>query len=69
LARPVALPYVRSKALYFVVKGVVDGDFVAAMVIDRIGQQLEADAVSGSVIASRMCPRGCDEEVGVNRFV
>jgi hypothetical protein len=48
---------------------VVDGDFVFTVVVDRIGQQLEANTMSGPVIASRVSPRGCDKEVGMDRLM
>jgi hypothetical protein len=60
---------VGSIAFYFIVKRVVDGDFVFTVVVDRIGQQLEANTMSGPVIASRVSPRGCDKEVGMDRLM
>jgi hypothetical protein len=63
------LPYVRAVAIYFIMKGVVDGHLVVAVVVDHVRKKLEADAMTCPVIASRMSPGGCDEEVGVNRFV
>jgi len=69
LARPIALPDVGAIAIYFVVEGVVDRDLIAAMVIDSIRKQLEAYAMPCPIVASRVAPRGCYEEVGVYCFV
>jgi hypothetical protein len=59
----------RAIALDLVVEGVVDGDLVVAVVIDCVGEELEADAVAGAVVAAGVGPRGGDEEVGVDGFV
>jgi hypothetical protein len=60
---------VGPKALDLVVEGVVYRDFVVAMIVDRIRQQLEAKAMSSPIVSPRMLPGRCDEEVCVYRFV
>lgn len=56
-------------AIYLFVKGVVDGDLVVAMAVDGVSKQLEALTMAGTVIATRMFPRGGDEEVGMDSLV
>ena len=56
-------------AVDFIVEGVVDGDFIVAVVIHGVGKQLEADAMSSTVIAARVLPRCGDKEVGVDCFM
>jgi hypothetical protein len=69
LARPVALPDVCSVAVDFIVKGVVYGDLIVAVVVYGVCEQLEANAMSSSIISARVLPRGGDKEVGMNRLV
>jgi hypothetical protein len=58
-----------SVAVDFIVKGVIDGDLVVAVVVHGVGKQLKARPVTCTVIPARMVPRRGDEEVGVNRLV
>lgn len=39
------------------------------MVVDGVGEELEADAVARAVVAAGVAPAGGDEEVGVDGFV
>ena len=59
----------RAVALDLVVEGVVDGDLIFPVGVDGVGEELEARAVSGAVVAARVRPRGGEEEVGVDGFV
>ena len=56
-------------AVDFIVEGVVDGDFIVAVVVHGVGKQLEADAMSSAVIPARVLPRCGDEEVGMDCFM
>ena len=56
-------------AVDFIVEGVVDGDFIVAVVIHGVGKQLEADAMPSTVIPTRVLPRRGDEEVGMDCLV
>lgn len=66
---PIALPDMRAVALDLVVEGVIDGDLVVPVAVDCVGEQLEAGAVAGAVVAAGVGPRGGEEEVGVDGFV
>lgn len=46
----------RPVAFHLVVEGVINGDGVVAMVVYRIGQQLEAHTVSSAIVSARVPP-------------
>jgi hypothetical protein len=69
LTRPIALPDVRAVAVHFLMKRVVDGNFVVAVVVYSISEQLKPHAMSCSIVAPRMPPRCRDEEVSVYGFM
>lgn len=54
-----------AEAFYFVVERVEDCDVVGTMVVDCIGEHLEADSMACSIISTSMSPGCGDEEVGV----
>lgn len=58
-----------SVALDLVVEGMVDCDGVVAVVIEGVGQQLEAWPMACSVVSARVVPGGGDEEIGVYSLV
>jgi hypothetical protein len=59
----------RTVAINFVVESVKDCNFIVSVVVDSIGKQQKPSTVPRAIIASRMPPRGRDEEVGVNSFM
>lgn len=67
--RAIALPDVRAVAVHFLMKRVVDGDFVVAVVVYSISEQLKPHAMPRPIVAPRMPPRGRDEEVSVYGFM
>lgn len=68
-ARSITLPDVGAVAVDFIVKGVIYGDFIVAVVIHGVGKQLEANPMSSTVIPARVLPRCGDEEVGMDSLV
>lgn len=68
-ARSIALPYVCTIAVNLVMECMVDCDFVAAVIVDRICKQQESRAMACPVVATAMPPRSRDEEVGVYGFM
>jgi hypothetical protein len=69
LTRSITLPNMSPIAVNFVMESVVYGNLVVAVVVDRVGEQLKPSTMPCPIIAPQMCPRGCDEEVGVDGFV
>lgn len=56
LARPIALPYMSSVGVYFIVEGMEDGNLVVSMLVDGIRETNEAEAVTCAIFATAMLP-------------
>lgn len=65
VTRPIAFPDVGPVAVDFVMEGVVNGNFVVAVTVDGVGQELKANAMACAVVSARVCPRSCDKKVGM----
>ena len=66
-ADAVALPDVGAKIVYFVMEGMVDGDFILPVFVDGVGQKLESNTVA--IVSVGWPPCSSDEKVGVYGFM
>jgi hypothetical protein len=59
----------RLIAVHLIMKCMVDRDLIVAVITDSVCQQPKPSSMSRAIIASRMLPARCDEEVCMDGFV